>query len=382
MKASFGILRNVLVVSVAFMSPVSFGQSNMNTYGGSANTGLGPAPTGSVYGSGQEQTATGNTPSANSNSEQQAPIINQNASIAAGPSLTQLGQAAKQGGENTEFILTAIGIGAAAAAVYNGMACSSGNGAACWRAVAYAVASGVAFSQKNVAKNRGEVGVGMVNAFSMPDYPYTNTQAGVGKMSQVPDSKEKVTAYKNAHRKLEKTVGYLKAKGVIDKKGNVVMPNGTKTPLSNVNSSTMAAGGVPKSVLDGVNKDLKKMADEAAASAGLNTNVLAGDSAGGGGGGGGGGGAGFSMPPIDETQYLVKPAAVPGGAEGANIGTGGAEVSGMQKSFNGEPIGVAQDSIWLMTNRRYNLEAMNDNLITAEVPRIPASYHSGGAVGQ
>lgn len=70
------------------------------------------------------------------------------------------------------------------------------------------------------------------------------------------------------------------------------------------------------------------------------------------GGGGGGGGTGSSA----STEEFGSPTA----AKAATSARAPTNLSGMQKIFNGEPIGVAGDSIFLMMTRRYQVKEKQD----------------------
>lgn len=80
--------------------------------------------------------------------------------------------------------------------------------------------------------------------------------------------------------------------------------------------------------------------------------------------GGGGGGSGAWDSSGGPEEYA-------GYAGGAGSGLGGsgdrdpaAAVAGMQKNYNGDPIGVAADSIFLMMNRRYKVKDSQESFFT------------------
>lgn len=80
------------------------------------------------------------------------------------------------------------------------------------------------------------------------------------------------------------------------------------------------------------------------------------------GGGGGGSGAWDTSGGPEEYAYS-------GGGAGSGLGSAGdrdpaAAVAGMQKNYNGDPIGVAADSIFLMMNRRYKVKDSQESFFT------------------
>ena len=80
--------------------------------------------------------------------------------------------------------------------------------------------------------------------------------------------------------------------------------------------------------------------------------------------GGGGGGSGAWDISGGPEEYAYS-----GGGAGSGLGSSGerdpaAAVAGMQKNYNGDPIGVAADSIFLMMNRRYKVKDSQESFFT------------------
>jgi hypothetical protein len=113
----------------------------------------------------------------------------------------------------------------------------------------------------------------------------------------------------------------------------------------------LAAAGVPKAAIDLMNSKEAEILAKAQKKVDklMNTNVVSGEESSGGGGGSMAAGGGSGADPM--AAY---------GAAGAGAGSGidrdPAQVAGMQKNYNGEPIGVSADSIFKMMTRRYKVK--------------------------
>ena len=120
------------------------------------------------------------------------------------------------------------------------------------------------------------------------------------------------------------------------------------------NSAALAASGVPQSAIDmmkSMENDVLAKAQKKVDKLGINTNVASGEESGGGMGGAGGAGSGSGHG--DGNPYGAM-----AGGRGAGLGIDRdpAQVAGMQKNYNGEPIGVSGDSIFRMMTRRYKVK--------------------------
>ena len=71
---------------------------------------------------------------------------------------------------------------------------------------------------------------------------------------------------------------------------------------------------------------------------------------------GGGSGAGSTASSSDSGAGYAPVAAAPVG-----VVRDPSSLAGMQKNYNGEPIGVAADSIFLMMNRRYKVKESQES---------------------
>ncbi len=132
------------------------------------------------------------------------------------------------------------------------------------------------------------------------------------------------------------------------------------------NSAALAAAGVPQSAIDmmkSMESDVVAKAMKKVDKLGLNTNVVSGEESSG--GMGGGGGAGSASGSGDVNPY----GAMAGKGSSLGIDRDPAQVAGMQKNYNGEPIGVSGDSIFKMMNRRYKVkESQSTFLDESDVP--------------
>lgn len=81
------------------------------------------------------------------------------------------------------------------------------------------------------------------------------------------------------------------------------------------------------------------------------------------------GGGPLDIPGLGSGKSDPKANLVGSKMAGLGIGRDPAGVKGMTKMFNGEPIGVAGDSIFEMMNRRYLLLDKQDTLLSAPVPQ-------------
>ncbi len=137
------------------------------------------------------------------------------------------------------------------------------------------------------------------------------------------------------------------------KTGIVTTASGKTYKPSDFNSpGAMAAAGMSKGMIDSIMGMEKKIQDDAMKKLdkmGLNKTSVASEEEGGGGGGSGGFNGGSSS----ETNPY---AAAGSGGSKLGIDRDPAQVAGMQKDYNGEPIGVAGDSIFKMMTRRYKVK--------------------------
>lgn len=155
----------------------------------------------------------------------------------------------------------------------------------------------------------------------------------------------------------QSTMKKLKDIGVtVDKKGVVTMPDGSKKNLGDMSASSLQAAGYSSQAIADFNSkaaDIKAKAGAAAKSTDGSDSF--GDSVGGGGAS------------ANSTAAAVVPYGIPasGLATGPGMGVdrNPAQIAGMSRDLNGEPIGVSADNMWLMMNRRYNLMEKNGSFL-------------------
>ncbi len=130
---------------------------------------------------------------------------------------------------------------------------------------------------------------------------------------------------------------------------NLVGPNGLKIgPDDVMSASSMAAAGLSKDNISSISAELSN-ADKAADNKVKYTTPDFGFSE------GGGGGAFGSSPTSGETAEGMNQFGSEGQAELGSMNAK-AETSGLTKDYNGDPIGVSNDSIFNMMTRRYQLK--------------------------
>jgi len=144
----------------------------------------------------------------------------------------------------------------------------------------------------------------------------------------------------------------LAAAGTTTSATGATAADGTSVGTGSVGSpAAMAGAGLPQSVIDSA------MTTTAAIAKDVDAKLAASGLMDGGGGGGGGGG---SMAPAEDPGKIVI---VKGKPPVAAKKRDPAQMAGLQKNYNGEPIGVSQDDIFLMMNRRYLLKDSQDSFL-------------------
>ena len=134
----------------------------------------------------------------------------------------------------------------------------------------------------------------------------------------------------------------LKKATITDPKGKVI------SAKQGGNAAFAKANGVTDQMLESNMKKLNALAKEAEQTAMSRVLAIPED-----GSSGGGGGSGNMLTSTDEFEFQL-----PGdGSQNIPIERDPAALSaGLSKNFNGEPIGVSNDSIFMMMNRRYGLK--------------------------
>lgn len=154
----------------------------------------------------------------------------------------------------------------------------------------------------------------------------------------------------------------LQDAGIVDAKlGKITTPDGKSyKPSDFASQGAMAAAGFSSGAIAGAVATYDEIQKRASAKAeklklGALTAASGFDE-----GGGGSGGASLGESSGDESAMAAAP--VSAGAFGVERDP--SSLAGMQKNYNGEPIGVAADSIFLMMTRRYKVKESQESFFT------------------
>lgn len=152
----------------------------------------------------------------------------------------------------------------------------------------------------------------------------------------------------------------LQDQGLVDAKlGKITTPDGKSyKPSDFASESAMAAAGFSSGAIAGAVATYDAIQKKAAEKAekmklGALTTASGFDE-----GGGSGGGSASSV------ETSTEGVAVAGSGGGVSIDRDPSSLAGMQKNYNGEPIGVAADSIFLMMTRRYKVKESQESFFT------------------
>ncbi|UXR65868.1 hypothetical protein EZJ49_06350 [Bdellovibrio bacteriovorus] len=159
-------------------------------------------------------------------------------------------------------------------------------------------------------------------------------------------------------------IAKLEQMGVLDSKtGTAKVGDKTYKMSDFASKDAMAAAGVPPGAIAGLMDlagDVEKKAKEKYDKLKLGAMTAAnGYAEGGGGGGGFGAGLGSSDDSSGSSAGLGS-----GGLGSGAFNRDPANLAGMQKNYNGEPIGVAADSIFLMMTRRYKVKESQESFFS------------------
>lgn len=184
----------------------------------------------------------------------------------------------------------------------------------------------------------------------------TNGLATAGGSGYDPSSLEDVAGGASPEvRALSTNIKSLQDSGLLSKDLNTVKtPDGKEYKTSDFGSeASMKSAGVPSSA---IGKGMSVVAAAAKKANELTEKVVLGSLTAANGyeeGGGSGGGSSYSGTSSDDSYSQG------GAVAGAGVNSSDREpanLAGMQKDYNGEPIGIAADSIFLMVNRRYKVK--------------------------
>jgi len=264
-----------------------------------------------------------------------------------GPSITDSSKSTQKDNKMGQLMNIAMGALNYKIASSHVPGCSSGNGGDCaMAALHFLMGTQNLMQAKAQGKSGGQAG-GAVYA----------TDTGLGSSGYDPNAVDKLNAdpeFKGAND-MASRVAAGKGGFTYDPKTNsVTTPKGTTIKGSDLASeSSLAAAGVPKAAIDMFSSSQAELLAKAAkkvSKLALNTNVVGGEES----SSGGSGGDGSLSAGADSDSQLAYGAA--GNRAGLGIDRDPAQVAGMQKNYNGEPIGVSGDSIFKMMTRRYKVK--------------------------
>ncbi|WP_413582931.1 hypothetical protein [Bdellovibrio sp. HCB288] len=258
------------------------------------------------------------------------------------------GQAINAVASATEFGIAAI----------NWSRCSSDDKSAC--AVAAAFTAMAILSMKQ-AKEDGNKASQAAYTGDLSDAYGSNGNYN-SSVTNDPEYKSVAAVGSDYMKKAEAGLSDLKAKGLVNGSATkITSPDGTSYNVNDMTSAAgMAAAGLPQGAIDSAMAGAAQVEKKALEKVKIGSTTAVNGYEDGAGGGGGG-----RLPSDDGSS---SGAGYPGYA-GAG-GSGSASLldkdpsrlaAGMSKNYNGEPIGVAADSIFLMMSRRYKVKESQDS---------------------
>jgi len=271
----------------------------------------------------------------------------------AGPTIKSIGEAAEKNSNKGKGLANAA-MGVAAIGV----------AATCWAGVAASQCTmwvlGLAASTMIRGFMGGASGTskGTVAAVSTIEDPYNLANGSTTTTIPTKPSYTDEPDWKNAMAAIDKL---KKAGWQVDlTNGNVIDPKGKKFNTAMLNSpSALQSAGISAASIKAFENGMAKagaIAAEKAKSADATSDMFE-DSPGGGG----------AKPSSSSDGGLIPYGGLDGGSEaGQKLGVDRdpAQVAGMSKDFNGNPIGVSQDSLFKMIDRRYELHNKNGSFLS------------------
>lgn len=235
-----------------------------------------------------------------------------------------------------------------ATSAFEASRCSGSDPSACAIA-AVTAAMGILSVEQGNANNAAAGDAGTTDGESSIGTSDTSSSTTTGTSTTTTSGDDATTQAYQAAKSAQQA---LNTAGVATTSTSATAPDGTTANTSSVGSQAALAGsGLPQSVIDAAMQAVTNAEKAAEAkvkmSAGLED-------------GGGGGGSGGPQGPSDDDgkdklKKIAKAPVVPKRDP--------AQMAGLQKNYNGEPIGVAQDDIFLMMSRRYKLKDSQDTFL-------------------
>ncbi|WP_413576277.1 hypothetical protein ACLVWU_18000 [Bdellovibrio sp. HCB290] len=276
------------------------------------------------------------------------PAVNSSANDAA--KSNKKGEAFNAVASATEFGIAAI----------NWSRCSSDDKSAC--AVAAAFTAMAILSMKQAKENGNKAAQSMYTGDLSDAYGSNGNYNS--SVANDPEYKSVAAVGSDYMKKAEAGLSDLKAKGLVNSSATkITSPDGSTYNVSDMSSPAgMAAAGLPQGAIDSAMAGSAQVEKKALEKVKIgSTTAVNGYEEGGGGG--------SRSPSNSESSGS-------GGYSGyAGAGSGGSSslldkdpsrlAAGMSKNYNGEPIGVAADSIFLMMSRRYKVKESQDSFFGA-----------------
>jgi hypothetical protein len=228
------------------------------------------------------------------------------------------------------------------------------DGSACAVAALF-TAMGI-MSMKQAAANGDKAGQSYNTADLSDAYGTGNYNSGSASSSD-PDYQSAAAVGSSYMKKAEAGLNSLKSQGLVNSSGTkITSPNGNSYNVSDLGTTAgMASAGIPQGAIDSAMATSKQIEKKALEKVKIGAMTAASGFEEGSGGGSGrspsndGGGSGVGYP------YGAKSASSLLDKDPSRL------AAGMSKNYNGEPIGVAADSIFMMMTRRYKVKESQDS---------------------
>lgn len=278
--------------------------------------------------------------------------VESGSSAPTGPSIKDSADKSQEGNKNAEVVQTVMG------GIMFGMAAKEASRKNYGMAAMYAMMGMLSMQQAgNHGSAAGSAGYtsSLTDGYGKNPYDYGNIKVD-DLLKNDPD-----------YKAIESNKKALEQAGVLDPKTGIAKAGGkTFKPSDFASTSAMAAAGVPASAISAgtaayaaAEKRALAKAEKIRLGAMTEANGFA-EGGGSAGGFGAGGGAGDGEYGAD---YAGMGAGL-GSASGSGLDRDPSSLAGMQKNYNGEPIGVAADSIFLMMTRRYKLKERQESFFS------------------
>ncbi|WP_413585721.1 hypothetical protein [Bdellovibrio sp. HCB274] len=294
--------------------------------------------------------ATSGVDGGSSSTKTTQPAVNSSANDAA--KANKKGEAFNAVASATEFGIAAI----------NWSRCSADDKSAC--AVAAAFTAMAILSMKQAKENGNKASQSMYTGDLSDAYGSNGNYNS--SVANDPEYKSVAAVGSDYMKKAEAGLSDLKAQGLVNNSATkITSPDGSTYNVADMGSAAgMAAAGLPQGAIDSAMAGSAQVQKKALEKVKIgSTTAVNGYEEGGGGGSG-------RSPSNSESSggadYAGYPGAGGSGGSGSLLDKDPSRLAaGMSKNYNGEPIGVAADSIFLMMSRRYKVKESQDSFFGA-----------------